>query len=237
MSSIDGRDRGPEHHAVQHIGWLRAAVLGANDGLLSTASLIVGVAGAGSGYGAILLSGTAGLIAGSLSMAAGEYVSVSSQADLEAADLAREAAELQRNPRAEHRELAGIYMGRGVSPETAQTVARELMEHDALAAHARDELGLAEVTSARPLQAAAASAASFACGAALPLLVAVLSPRRIVVPLIIGATILCLALLGAIGAATGRAPVGRATVRVVFLGALALGATLLLGHALGGVVG
>ena len=225
-----------EHHATDHIGWLRAAVLGANDGIVSTASLIVGVASAAADRPAILLAGSAGLVAGALSMAAGEYVSVSSQADLEKADLAREAAELRHSPQAEERELAGIYEGRGLASDLAATVAKALMAHDALDAHARDELGLFDMTTARPVQAAFASAASFTCGAALPLLVAILAPLGILSPAVVIVSILMLALLGAIGARSGGAPRGRAVLRVTLLGAAAMVLTIGLGRLIGTAV-
>lgn len=193
----------PEYHLVSRIGWLRAAVLGANDGIVSTASLIVGVAAAGSGRTAVLVAGLAGLVAGAMSMAAGEYVSVSSQADTEQADLARERAELETQPEFEREELAQIYVARGVSPELAHQVADQLMAKDALGAHARDELGISEVTTARPIQAALTSAATFAVGAALPLaMVLVLSPSLLVVG-VSAASLLFLALLGAVGARAG----------------------------------
>ncbi|WP_167075024.1 VIT1/CCC1 transporter family protein [Sphingomonas vulcanisoli] len=226
-----------ENHSIDRIGWLRASVLGANDGALSTASLIVGVAGAGVSHSSILLTGSAALIAGALSMAVGEYVSVSSQADLEAAELAKEAAELEKDPASERRELEAIYERRGVSPATARLVAGELMDHDALAAHAQDELGLADATAAQPLRAAATSAAGFAAGAILPLLTAVAADTPMVVPAVVAITLFALALLGALGAATGGASVARGIVRVVCLGAIALLATTTLGHLFGAVAG
>jgi len=194
-----------ERHRTAHIGWLRAAVLGANDGLISTSSLVVGVASAQAARGPVLLSALAGLVAGALSMAAGEYVSVSSQADTEQADLARERGELATQPEVEHTELAMIYEGRGLTPTLAAEVATQLMAHDALSAHARDELGLSEFTLARPLQAALASAASFAAGAALPLLVVLLLPLTAVIPATIGASLVLLAALGALAARLGGA--------------------------------
>ncbi|MBX3147932.1 MAG: VIT family protein [Gemmatimonadales bacterium] len=225
----------PEYHLVSRIGWLRAAVLGANDGIVSTASLIVGVAAAGSGRTAVLVAGLAGLVAGAMSMAAGEYVSVSSQADTEQADLARERAELETQPEFEREELAQIYVARGVSPELAHQVADQLMAKDALGAHARDELGISEVTTARPIQAALTSAATFAVGAALPLaMVLVLSPSLLVVG-VSAASLLFLALLGAVGARAGGANVAKATFRVTFWGALAMALTAGIG-ALFGVV-
>ncbi len=226
-----------ERHKVTRLGWLRAAVLGANDGLLSTASLIIGVAAASATHGAILISGIAGLIAGSMSMAAGEYVSVSSQQDSEKADLAREAAELKDDPKAEHGELTGIYIRRGLDPELAGRVARALMEHNALEAHARDELGLSEHTTARPVQAALASAAAFAMGAAPPLLLAVLAPLQTLVPAVAVATLLVLAVLGAVGARLGGAPMLKAVVRVMFWGALAMLVTAGIGRLFGTVAG
>ncbi|HWA40016.1 MAG TPA: VIT family protein, partial [Gemmatimonadales bacterium] len=216
-----------ERHRTAHIGWLRAAVLGANDGLISTSSLVVGIAAAQADRSAVLLSALAGLVAGALSMAAGEYVSVSSQADTEQADLARERTELATQPDAEHAELSRIYEGRGLTPTLAAEVATQLMAHDALGAHARDELGLSEITLARPLQAALASAASFAAGAALPLLVVLLVPLTSVVPATIGASLALLAALGALAARLGGAQPGRGAVRVTFWGAVAMGVTAL----------
>src|SRR5580765_412112 len=192
-----------ERHQVQRIGWLRAAVLGANDGIVSTASLIVGVAAAAATKGDVLLAGTAGLVAGAMSMAAGEYVSVSSQADTENADLARERAELRANPSAEEDELAGIYVKRGLDRELAKRVARELMAKDALAAHARDELGISDITTARPIQAAIASALTFSVGAAMPLVAVIISPANYVVACVAVSSLLYLAILGAIGAKAG----------------------------------
>jgi VIT1/CCC1 family predicted Fe2+/Mn2+ transporter len=225
-----------ERHRTAHIGWLRAAVLGANDGLISTSSLVVGVASAQAERGPVLLSALAGLVAGALSMAAGEYVSVSSQADTEQADLARERGELATQPEAEHRELAQIYQSRGLTPTLAAEVATQLMAHDALGAHARDELGLSEITLARPLQAALASAASFAAGAALPLLVVLLLPLAAVVPATIGASLVLLAALGALAARLGGARPGRGALRVTFWGAVAMGVTALIGRLFGTVV-
>ncbi|MDY7093990.1 MAG: VIT family protein [Acidobacteriota bacterium] len=214
-----------ENHRIDRIGWLRAAVLGANDGIVSTASLIVGVAAAESTHGAVVIAGVAGLVAGAMSMAAGEYVSVSSQADTENADLAREREELATDPEFEHEELAAIYERRGLSEELAREVATQLMKHDALGAHARDELGISEATTARPIQAALASAATFAIGAALPLLTVFLAPLERV-PVVVSITSLgFLALLGGISARAGGAPVGVAIGRVTFWGALAMAAT------------
>lgn len=225
-----------ETHLVARIGWLRAAVLGANDGLVSTASLIVGVAAANAGKPGILVAGIAGLVAGAMSMAAGEYVSVSSQSDTEKADLARETAELAADPVAEARELAGIYEARGVDSAMAGEVAAQLMAHDALGAHARDELGISEFTTARPIQAALTSALTFSAGAFLPLLVVVLSPAAALVPAVAGAALLGLGVLGALGARAGGAPVGKAVFRVVFWGVLAMAVTAGIGHLFGAAV-
>ena len=227
----------PERHQVHRIGWLRAAVLGANDGIVSTASLIVGVAAAASSKGEVLLAGAAGLVAGAMSMAAGEYVSVSSQADTEAADITRETAELASDPDFEHRELAAIYRKRGLDDETATKVATQLMAHDALGAHARDELSITHVTTARPVQAALTSAATFTTGAVLPLLCAWLSPiGRSMMLNVSAASLLFLALLGAIGARAGDAPVLKATLRVAFWGAAAMAATAGIGRLVGAAV-
>ncbi|WP_029076015.1 VIT1/CCC1 transporter family protein [Kaistia adipata] len=225
-----------ENHLVHRIGWLRAAVLGANDGILSTSSLIVGVAAAASGPNEILLAGIAGLVAGAMSMAAGEYVSVSSQSDTENADLARERAELAADIEAEHRELAAIYEQRGLDKELARQVAEQLMAKDALGAHARDELGISEITTARPVQAALASAATFAFGALMPLLMVLISPREWLVPTVSVASLAFLALLGAIGAKAGGANVLRAMIRVGFWGAMAMAITAGIGAAFGTVV-
>jgi VIT1/CCC1 family predicted Fe2+/Mn2+ transporter len=226
----------PENHLVKRIGWLRAAVLGANDGIVSTASLIVGVAAAASSTSAILVAGTAGLVAGAMSMAAGEYVSVSSQSDTEQADLARERAELASQPDFEREELAQIYVQRGLDPKLAYQVADQLMAKDALGTHARDELGMSEVTAARPVQAAFTSAATFAAGAALPLLAALLLPRSILVVGVSAASLLFLALLGAIGARAGGATVGKAMLRVTFWGAIAMALTAGIGALFGTAV-
>lgn len=226
----------PELHRTERIGWLRAAVLGANDGIVSTASLMVGVAAAGTGHGGLLVTGMAGLVAGSMSMAAGEYVSVRSQADTEHADLARERAELASQPSLEKQELASIYAARGLAPELATQVAEQLMAHDALAAHARDELGMSTTLTARPLQAALTSAASFGVGAALPVLMALAVPAGMVLPLVTGGSLLLLAGLGALAASTGGAPVFRASVRVAVLGALAMGLTAGVGRMFGAAV-
>lgn len=222
-----------ERHRTAHIGWLRAAVLGANDGLISTASLVIGVASSGSARAAILIAGVAGVVAGAMSMAAGEYVSVSSQADVEGADLARERDELATQPEAELAELAGIYVQRGLSKELAEEVARQLTAHDALGAHARDELGLSEITAARPLQAALASAGSFAVGAALPVLIVAFAPTASLTELVIASTLLLLTLLGALAAKVGGAPVGRGALRVAFWGAIAMAASALVGRMFG----
>jgi VIT1/CCC1 family predicted Fe2+/Mn2+ transporter len=225
--------RHPEHHLVARLGWLRAAVLGANDGVLSTSSLIIGVASASGTLHNVLVAGLAGLVAGAMSMAAGEYVSVSSQADSESADLARESAELAEDPRAELGELAGIYENRGVDAGLAQQVAAQLMAKDALGAHARDELGIMELTLARPIQAALASAAAFSVGGALPLLLAVLTPIGALVWTVSAASLLFLALLGAVGAKAGGAGMFRAAVRVTFWGALAMAVTAAIGALVG----
>ena len=222
-----------ESHRVERIGWLRAAVLGANDGLVSTASLIVGVAAAASGHGAVLIAGVAGLAAGAMSMAAGEYVSVSSQSDTEKADLARETSELAGDHEAEVRELAGIYAARGVAPDLATEVVKQMMTHDALAAHARDELGISEITTARPIQAAITSAVTFSAGAALPLVVAAFAPMAGLALWVAGSALLGLALLGALGAKAGGAPIGRSVARVVFWGALAMAITAGVGRLFG----
>jgi VIT1/CCC1 family predicted Fe2+/Mn2+ transporter len=226
----------PEAHLVDRIGWLRAAVLGANDGIVSTASLIVGVAAAAATQNAVLVAGVAGLVAGAMSMAAGEYVSVSSQSDTEQADLARERKELTENPVFELDELADIYVNRGVDPVLARQVAHQLMAKDALTAHARDELGILENTTARPVQAASTSAATFSVGAAMPLLMVVVSPAGALIPLVSVASLGFLALLGAIGAKAGGANVLRATARVTFWGALAMALTAGIGKLFGTVV-
>ncbi|MDD1450239.1 VIT family protein [Sphingomonas sp. H160509] len=225
-----------ERHVADRIGWLRAAVLGANDGIVSTASLIIGVAVAGGQVGAIAIAGTAGLVAGAMSMAAGEYVSVSAQADTETAELARERRELVDDPHGELAELAAIYVARGVDGATAMTVAAQLMAKDAIGAHARDELEITVGTRARPGQAAFASAASFTAGAALPLLTIFIVPPALLVWAVTGGSLVFLALLGAIGAKTGGAIVWRGTVRVTFWGAFAMAATAAIGLLIGGVV-
>lgn len=225
-----------ENHLVSRIGWLRAAVLGANDGIVSTASLIVGVASAAQGASDIIVAGVAGLVAGAMSMAAGEYVSVSSQSDTEQADLARERMELETQPEFEREELAQIYVQRGLSLELAAQVADQLMAKDALEAHARDELGLSETTTARPVQAALTSAATFSAGAAMPLLAAVLAPAGTQVWVTSIASLVFLAVLGAIGAWAGGANVLRATWRVTFWGALAMAITAEIGGLVGQAV-
>ena len=228
--------RHAERHRTDRIGWLRAAVLGANDGIVSTASLVVGVAAAGSSHADILLTGVAGLVAGAMSMAAGEYVSVHSQADTEAADLARERAELKADPAAEARELTAIYVTRGLEPALAQQVARQLMRHDAIGAHARDELGISEAFSAQPVQAALSSAASFAVGAALPLAVTALVSGTGLLYWVCATSLVFLALLGAIAARVGGASVLTGAWRVTFWGALAMGLTAGVGALFGAAV-
>ena len=222
-----------ENHLVSRIGWLRAAVLGANDGIVSTASLIVGVAAANAAASNVLVAGVAGLVAGAMSMAAGEYVSVSSQSDTEQADLAREKGELATQPDSERQELAEIYVKRGVEPTLALQVADQLMAKDALGAHARDELGISEVTTARPIQAALTSAAAFSVGAAMPLAMVLVSPAAWLAATVSVASLLFLAVLGAIGAKAGGANVLRATVRVTFWGALAMALTAGIGAVVG----
>lgn len=222
-----------EAHRVGRAGWLRAGVLGANDGLISTASLVMGVSAAQFETHTILMTGLAGLVGGALSMAAGEYVSVSSQADSEAADLARETRELQEAPEAERRELAGIYLRRGLSRELAERVATELTEHDALAAHARDELGITDHSRAQPVVAAVTSALAFAAGALPPLLLAMLVPASHRIAAIFGITLVLLVLLGSLGARLGGAPWSRAALRVGFWGVVAMGATALIGSLFG----
>lgn len=225
-----------ESHLVARIGWLRAAVLGANDGIVSTASLIVGVAAASAATSEVLIAGVAGLVAGAMSMAAGEYVSVSSQSDTERADLARERAELSAQPDFEREELTRLYTKRGVQPDLAHQVADQLMAKDALGAHARDELGISEVTAARPIQAALTSAATFSVGAAMPLAMVLLMPRSLLVAGVSIASLVFLALLGGIGARAGGANIVRATGRVTFWGALAMALTAGIGAIFGTVV-
>jgi len=225
-----------ERHRTERIGWLRAAVLGANDGIVSTASLVLGVAAAHTTHGNILVAGVAGLVAGAMSMAAGEYVSVHSQADTERADLERERKELQSDDQGERHELAAIYVGRGLDPVLAKQVADQLMAHDALGAHARDELGITAALSARPMQAALASAATFSVGAALPLLVTAVAPDANLIPLVAGTSLVFLALLGALAARAGGAGMGTGALRVTFWGALAMGLTAGVGALFGAVV-
>ena len=225
-----------ENHLVSRIGWLRAAVLGANDGIVSTASLIVGVASASAGSSEVLVAGIAGLVAGAMSMAAGEYVSVSSQSDTENADLDRERLELSNQPEFEREELAQIYVKRGVEPNLARQVAEQLMKMDALGAHAHDELGISEMTTARPIQAALTSAATFAVGAAMPLAMVLVSSTSTLVLVVSIASLLFLALLGAIGAKAGGANVLKATLRVTFWGAFAMALTAGIGTLVGSSV-
>ena len=225
-----------ERHRTAHIGWLRAAVLGANDGLISTASLVVGVAASGAPRSAVLIAGVAGLVAGAMSMAAGEYVSVSSQADTENADLARERRELASDDVAERAELTAIYVERGLTPVLAAQVAEQLMAKDALAAHARDELGHSDATAARPLQAALASAATFAVGALLPVVVSAVVPQARLARLVTASTLVLLAVLGAVAARVGGAVMWRGALRVTFWGALAMGASALVGRLFGATV-
>jgi VIT1/CCC1 family predicted Fe2+/Mn2+ transporter len=230
------RARHREYHRMGRIGWLRAAVLGANDGIVSTASLVVGIAASGAARKDVLLAGVAGLVAGALSMAAGEYVSVSSQQDTEQADLARERTELATQPEAEEKELAGIYVQRGVEPALAHTVAQQLMAHDALGAHARDELGLSEELAARPLQAALASAGTFAVGALLPILTVMLAPMSGSSLVVSGVSLVCLAALGALAARAGGASGWIGAARVAFWGAAAMALTAGVGRLFGTTV-
>lgn len=224
-----------ERHRTERIGWLRAAVLGANDGIVSTASLVVGVAAANASSAEVLVAGVAGLVAGAMSMAAGEYVSVSSQADTEQADIERERKELATDDAFEREELAAIYVKRGLDAVLAKQVAEQLMAHDALAAHARDELGISETLTARPIQAALASAATFAIGAAMPLMTVLATPTAVLIPVVIGTSLLFLALLGGFGAHAGGAPTTKAAVRVTFWGALAMALTAGVGAMFGAV--
>lgn len=226
----------PEIHRTRHIGWLRAAVLGANDGIVSTASLLVGVAATSADRAQLLTVGVAGLVAGAMSMAAGEYVSVSSQFDTEQADLEREKHELATEPESEHLELAMIYVKRGLTPDLASQVATQLSAHDALGAHARDELGISESTAARPVQAALTSAVTFAVGAALPLSMVLVAPATQIASIVAVTSLFFLASLGAVAAQTGGAPVLKAATRVVFWGALAMALTALVGRIFGTVV-
>jgi len=225
-----------ERHRTGRIGWLRAAVLGANDGIVSTASLVVGVAAAHATSHDVLVAGVAGLVAGAMSMAAGEYVSVSSQADTERADIERERQELATDEEHEHRELAAIYVDRGLDPSLAQQVADQLMAHDALGAHARDELGISDTLSARPVQAALASAGTFAVGAAMPLLTVVIAPGAYLLPVVAGTSLAFLALLGGVAALAGGANAAAGAVRVTFWGALAMALTAGVGALFGTVV-
>jgi vacuolar iron transporter family protein len=222
-----------EGHRSQHIGWLRAGVLGANDGLISTASLVVGVAASGTSRSAVLIAGVAGLVAGSMSMAAGEYVSVSSQADTENADIELERRELSLDPSSEKAELAAIYVERGLDPQLAAEVAQQLMLKDALGAHARDELGLSEVSAARPIQAALTSAITFALGALLPVVLSALVPQDLVSVTVTASALVLLAVLGALAAQVGGANLWRGAARVIFWGALAMGISALVGHLFG----
>jgi VIT1/CCC1 family predicted Fe2+/Mn2+ transporter len=225
-----------ERHFGERIGWLRAAVMGANDGIVSTASLVVGVAASHAARGDVMVAGVAGLVAGAMSMAAGEYVSVSSQSDTERSDLARERHELATDIEGEHRELEAIYVGRGLDPALAQQVAEQLMAHDALGAHARDELGLSEIHTARPIQAALASAATFSVGAALPLLTVLLSPPSALVPFVAASSLVFLSLMGGVAARVGGASVVVGAGRVTLWGALAMAATAAVGSLFGTVV-
>ena len=226
-----------EYHRTTRIGWMRASVLGANDGLISTSSIIVGVAASAmASRHDVLLAGIAGGVAGALSMAAGEYVSVSSQSDTETADLARERRELKEDPIGEHAELAGIYVQRGLTPELADQVAAQLEAHDALGAHARDELGINEITRARPLQASFASACAFAVGAALPVVLAGLAPLAWMNTMVMSSTLILLGALGSVARHLGGASLITGAVRVMFWGAVAMGATALVGHLFGAVV-
>lgn len=226
-----------EKHRTGRIGWLRAGVLGANDGIVSTASLVLGVAAAHGTHGNVVIAGVAGLVAGAMSMAAGEYVSVHSQVDTERAELELERSELQRDSKKEHAELAEIYVGRGLEPALADQVATQLMAHDALGAHLRDELGITEALRARPIQAAFTSAASFAAGAAMPLLVTAFAPWRIMIPLVAGGSLIFLGVLGGLAARVGGAPIVAGAARVTFWGALAMALTAGVGALFGTKVG
>jgi VIT1/CCC1 family predicted Fe2+/Mn2+ transporter len=226
-----------ERHKTDRIGWLRAAVLGANDGIVSTSSLLIGVAAAESSHGSLIIAGTAGLVAGAMSMAAGEYVSVYSQADTEKADLAKETRELEVDPEGETMELAGIYVQRGLEPRLARQVAEQMMLKDALGAHARDELGITETMTARPIQAAVFSAASFSIGAALPLLVTFMIFGPLLIPALAVSSLVFLGILGAVAARAGGANVWNGSLRVLFWGAVAMGATAIVGRIFGTSVG
>lgn len=230
------RSTHPELHAISRVGWLRASVLGANDGIVSTASLIVGVAAAGTARPELLIAGVAALVAGAMSMAAGEYVSVSSQADAERADIERERFELSAEPEAERQELAAIYRKRGLDPKLALEVADQLMIGDSLAAHARDELGISEATTARPIQAALASALAFSAGGAAPLLVVPFAPANLIILMVVAVSVACLAALGLLGAKAGGAPLLRSVVRVCFWGVLAMALTAGIGRMFGTVI-
>ena len=229
------RLRHRERHRTEHIGWLRATVLGANDGIISTASLLLGVAAADATHSDVLVAGVAGLVAGAMSMAAGEYVSVQSQADTEEADLTLERMELMSDPSGEHKELAGLYVERGLDPPLAKQVAGQLMAHDAIGAHARDELGISENFRARPVQAALASAGSFTVGAAMPLLTAIIVPNTSLIPVVSGTSLAFLALLGGLAARTGGASIMKGAMRVTLWGALAMGLTAGIGALFGTV--
>ncbi|HBP86369.1 MAG TPA: VIT family protein [Nitrospirales bacterium] len=227
------RGRHRERHRTERIGWLRATVLGANDGIISTASLLLGVSAAEATHSEVLVAGVAGLVAGAMSMAAGEYVSVQSQADTEEADLALERTELLSDPSGEHKELAGLYVERGLDPPLAKQVAGQLMAHDALGAHARDELGISDNLRARPIQAALASAGSFAVGAAMPLVTATIAPETSLIPLVSGTSLVSLTLLGRLAAHAGGAPIMTGAMRVTVWGALAMGLTAVVGTLFG----
>lgn len=227
------RVRHRERHRTERIGWLRATVLGANDGIISTASLLLGVSTAGATYSEVLVAGVAGLVAGAMSMAAGEYVSVQSQADIEEADLALERTELISDPSGEHKELAGLYVERGLDPPLAKQVAGQLMAHDAIGAHARDELGISENLRARPIRAALASAGSFAVGAAMPLLTATIVPEATLIPVVSGTSLVSLTLLGGLAARVGGAPMMTGAMRVTLWGALAMSLTAGIGALFG----
>jgi VIT1/CCC1 family predicted Fe2+/Mn2+ transporter len=229
-------ERRGERHRTGKAGWLRAAVLGANDGILSTASLVLGVAAAHGSHSGVLIAGVAGLVAGTMSMAAGEYVSVHSQADTEQADLKLERKELRTDDKGEHQELAAIYVGRGLDPALAKQVADQLMAHDALGAHVRDELGISETLRARPIQAALASATSFSIGAAMPLFVTAIVPQASVIVFVAATTMVCLAGLGALAARTGGASVATGAIRVAFWGALAMAVTAGVGALFGAIL-
>ena len=227
------REGNKKRHRTGRIGWLRAAVLGANDGILSTSSLVLGVAAAHAAHSNVLIAGVAGLVAGAMSMAAGEYVSVHSQSDIEHADLELERKELKADDKGEHNELMAIYVGRGLDPSLAKQVARQLMVHDAIGAHARDELGISEILRARPIQAALASAGCFAAGAAMPLLVTAMAPAGVLIPLVSGTSLVFLALLGGLAARAGGAAVMLGAMRVTFWGALAMALTAGIGSLFG----